>query len=108
MKSGDRQGGATYIRKVCEADTPTCSNIMTRSSECFYTWNGVRLEVVASPAANQQLKQVSFSVGLASHFGHFLDHIYYRGLIPLSSRVTEVSSSDPHPLTVISKLDAEE
>jgi len=72
----------------------------------FNTWSNARMEVVRQLAASHKLQAVTFAIQQPmGHFGHQLDHIYYRGLIPLQSRVTEVKSSDHYPLTVTFSLD---
>ncbi len=74
----------------------------------FNTWSDARMNVVKQLATSHNLQAVTFQRRQpAGHFGRQLDHIYYRGLIPLHSRVTEVKSSDHHPLTVIFSLDTE-
>jgi endonuclease/exonuclease/phosphatase (EEP) superfamily protein YafD len=74
----------------------------------FNTWSKSRMEVVKQLATTHDLQSVSFKHQQpAGHFGYQLDHIYYRGLIPLHSGVTEVKSSDHYPLTVTFSLDTE-
>ena len=70
----------------------------------FNTWNEGRLEVVRRLAAEQGLQPVSFEQQPTAVLGRPLDHIYYRGLIPLHSQVTEVKSSDHYPLSVTFRL----
>ncbi len=71
----------------------------------FNTWNSARMGVVDKLAASQHLQTVSFKRTPASRFGHSIDHIYYRGLLPLRSRIIEAYSSDNYPLTVTFRLD---
>jgi endonuclease/exonuclease/phosphatase (EEP) superfamily protein YafD len=74
----------------------------------FNTWSNARMNVVKQLAASHDLQLVTFQHKQpAEHFGHQLDHIYYRGLIPLHSHVTEVASSDHYPLTVTFSLDTD-
>ena len=74
----------------------------------FNTWSNKRMDVVRQMAVTHKLKSVSFQQQQPiGYFGHQLDHIYYRGLTPLHSRVTEVKSSDHYPLTVTFSLDTE-
>lgn len=74
----------------------------------FNTWNNRRLNTVNKLAARHSLHPVNFTIKQpVGHFGHQLDHIYYRGLIPLHSYVTELKSSDHYPLTVTFSLDTD-
>ena len=74
----------------------------------FNTWSNARMNVVRQLAATHKLQSVSFQQQQPiGHFGHQLDHIYYRGLTPLHSHVTQVKSSDHYPLTVTFSLDTE-
>ena len=74
----------------------------------FNTWSNARMDVVRKLASAHDLQSVSFQRQQpAGHFGHQLDHVYYRGLIPLHSGVTEVKSSDHYPLSVTFSLDTE-
>ena len=55
----------------------------------FNTWSNARMDVVEQLAITHELQAVSFQRQQpAGHFGHHLDHIYYRGLTPLHSHVT--------------------
>ncbi len=71
----------------------------------FNTWSNARMAVIRRLAEQNGLSAVEFQGEPAIRFGHRIDHVYYRGLAPLQSRVTEVESSDHHPLTVTFKLD---
>ena len=74
----------------------------------FNTWSDARMQVVRRLAAIHKLQSVTFQQQQPTgQFGHQLDHIYYRGLVPLQSRVTQVKSSDHYPLTVTFSLDTE-
>jgi endonuclease/exonuclease/phosphatase (EEP) superfamily protein YafD len=74
----------------------------------FNTWSDARMNVVEQLAAGQGLQSVTFQHKQpAWHFGHQVDHIYYRGLTPLHSHVTRVESSDHYPLTVIFSLNTD-
>lgn len=74
----------------------------------FNTWSDARMNVVKQLVAGQDLQSVTFQHKQpAWHFGHQVDHIYYRGLTPLHSHVTQVESSDHYPLTVIFSLDTD-
>lgn len=70
------------------------------------TWSSRRMALVEDFAKRQELKSVRFEQSPAIHFGQQVDHIYYRGLIPLQSRVIQVKSSDHHPLVVIFRTEA--
>ena len=72
----------------------------------FNTWNRARMAVIRHLADRNRLSTVTFAGRPVVHFGHRLDYIYYRGLIPLQSKVTEVKSSDHHPLTTTFRLDS--
>lgn len=72
----------------------------------FNTWTSTRMQVLRQLADSHGLQAVTFkSQQPSGRFGHQLDHIYYRGLTPLGSRVTELKSSDHYPLTATFRLD---
>ncbi len=72
----------------------------------FNTWSDARMDVMQQLATRQDLQSVTFDAQQPKlRFGHQLDYIYYRGLIPLHSQVIRVESSDHHPLTVTFSLD---
>ena len=64
------------------------------------TWSSVRMNLVEEFARRHGLKSVKFERSPATHFGNRVDHVYYRGLVPLQSRVIRVDSSDHYPLVV--------
>ncbi len=72
----------------------------------FNTWSRARLAVIQRLAAHNGLRAVEFQGKPVVHFGHRVDHVYYRGLLPLQSRMIKVKSSDHYPLTVTFKLDS--
>jgi len=67
----------------------------------FNTWSKARLAVVSEAMAHLGLAAVPFKEGARSIFwGHAVDHVYYRGLMPVKARVAPVGSSDHRPLVV--------
>lgn len=67
----------------------------------FNTWNESRTRLLESITSELKLIPVLFEGQQpSSRFGYRIDHIYYRGLKPLSSQVITVNSSDHYPLTV--------
>lgn len=74
----------------------------------FNTWSNARMKIVSQLATEHGLQPVSFENARPTNgLGHQLDHIYYRGLTPLHSRVIKVKSSDHYPLNVTFSLDTE-
>lgn len=64
------------------------------------TWRGERRAIVDEIAASLGLTEVLFD-GPRKQFGRFpLDHLFYRGLLLLDSKVPAVGSSDHNPLLV--------
>lgn len=65
------------------------------------TWNDRRMAVVADIAEKLNMKPVGFADDHRSSFmGQRVDHIYYRGLVPVASTTTRVTSSDHNPMQV--------
>lgn len=69
------------------------------------TWSAERDAVVRETTRRLNLEPVKFSTrNRTTIFGHIVDHIYYRGLIPMETRVIEVATSDHNPMVVKFKL----
>jgi endonuclease/exonuclease/phosphatase (EEP) superfamily protein YafD len=65
------------------------------------TWSEARQDLVDVFTLRHDLRPVTFEPDLRTRaFGRALDHIYIRGLQPMSARVVPVSSSDHNPLLV--------
>lgn len=69
------------------------------------TWRAGRMHAVDALAAAYGLEALAFGDALADDhrsrfFGRPLDHIYVRGLEPVSAHISDVSSSDHNPLSV--------
>ncbi len=65
------------------------------------TWSEARQGLVDVFALRHNLRPVVFEPDLRTRaFGQALDHIYVRGLRPLSTEVVQVTSSDHNPLLV--------
>ncbi len=65
----------------------------------FNTWSRKRTGIVKDIFKRYGLKALTFEKDFRTRkFGHEIDHIYYRGLMALSSKVVEVSSSDHNPI----------
>jgi len=72
----------------------------------FNTWSRKRLAVVRETARRLSLKPVTFDQDRRStFFGKVVDHVYYRGLIPIDAEVYEVTTSDHNPMVVSFRLD---
>ena len=70
------------------------------------TWSEARQGLVDVFAIRHKLRPVAFEPDLRTRaFGRPLDHIYIRGLRPMSSHVVPVSSSDHNPLLVRLEVD---
>ena len=69
------------------------------------TWSRQRMELLEELAQRQGLKNVIFEQSPVAHLGQQVDHVYYRGLVPLKNRVIPVKSSDHYPLVVTFKSD---
>ena len=71
----------------------------------FNTWNGKRAEAVDALVADLALTRLEFEEeGRTKVFGQVVDHIFYRGVEPLSGRIFPVTSSDHNPLKVIFRV----
>ena len=66
----------------------------------FNTWSRKRLAALNRLAEASDLRAVKFEGEPSLHFGRRLDHVYYRGLIPLRANAMAMDSSDHHPLMV--------
>jgi endonuclease/exonuclease/phosphatase (EEP) superfamily protein YafD len=67
----------------------------------FNTWSDARMEVVDDLAQRLSLKSLDYT----SHnrtivFGNAIDHVYFRGLVPLEHDTWYVTSSDHNPTRV--------
>ncbi len=72
----------------------------------FNTWSDARTAIVKETAGRLDLKPVIFNKGRPTAiFSHAVDHIYYRGLIPVNTVALEVDTSDHKPIVVTFKLD---
>jgi endonuclease/exonuclease/phosphatase (EEP) superfamily protein YafD len=67
----------------------------------FNTWNADRQVVVANATRRMGLAPVRFpSDQRTRFFDRTVDHVYYRGLVPLEALVQEVKTSDHNPMRV--------
>ena len=72
------------------------------------TWNNKRMAAVADLAAKLNMQPVGFADDQRSNFlGQPVDHIYYRGLVPVTSTTARVTSSDHNPMQVTFMLAGE-
>ncbi len=74
----------------------------------FNTWRSSRLEMLGAFAADLGMRSIQFADDDRTRkFGYALDHIFVRGLRPVSSHVESVNSSDHNPLiTVLGSVDS--
>lgn len=71
----------------------------------FNTWNDERMTVVDTIINRLDLEAVTFSENYRTTvFGHYVDHIYYRGLIPIKAISVKITTSDHNPLIVEFRL----
>ena len=71
----------------------------------FNTWSNGRMSRVNAMAERLELEAVSFNKNLKSKFfGHYVDHIFYRGLEKKDAEISLVTTSDHNPLSVVFKL----
>ncbi len=67
----------------------------------FNTWSDDRLEIIHNFARRLNLHKVAFAQNtMTSFFGHIVDHVFYRGLVPTDAQAIRVSTSDHNPLLV--------
>lgn len=71
----------------------------------FNTWNAQRFEIVSNTARHLGLQAVRFMPDRRIRIlNQVVDHVYYRGLVPLNAVVHEVATSDHNPMLVTFKL----
>jgi endonuclease/exonuclease/phosphatase (EEP) superfamily protein YafD len=71
----------------------------------FNTWSKGRMSRVNAMAIRLELSSVFFNENLKSKFfGHYVDHVFYRGLEKKNATTLTVATSDHNPLTVVFKL----
>jgi endonuclease/exonuclease/phosphatase (EEP) superfamily protein YafD len=71
----------------------------------FNTWSKGRMSHVNAMAIRLELSPVFFNEDLKSKFfGHYVDHVFYRGLEKINATTLTVATSDHNPLTVVFKL----
>jgi endonuclease/exonuclease/phosphatase (EEP) superfamily protein YafD len=67
----------------------------------FNTWNADREAIVVNTTRRMGLKPVAFPLDRRTRiFGHTIDHVYFRGLVPVAAVVYEVQTSDHNPMHV--------
>lgn len=67
----------------------------------FNTWSAERMAIVERAARRLGLAPVRFETDTrATVFGRPVDHVFYRGLTPVTAEVYEVTSSDHRPMAV--------
>lgn len=71
----------------------------------FNTWSTERAAIVSKTTQRLGLEPVAFNPReRTTIFGKVVDHVYYRGLIPLEAVVHDVETSDHKPMVVTFKL----
>jgi len=71
----------------------------------FNSWSEQRFSEIEKMLDDLFLSSLSYKVNNKTHFlGNALDHVFYRGLEPVSNRVYDVSSSDHNPISVSFRL----
>jgi endonuclease/exonuclease/phosphatase (EEP) superfamily protein YafD len=73
----------------------------------FNSWNEPRNRIVREMVKSLSLQSLSYrNHNRTSAFGHVLDHVFYRGLFPLTVSTIDVTSSDHNPIRVTFRLAA--
>jgi endonuclease/exonuclease/phosphatase (EEP) superfamily protein YafD len=73
----------------------------------FNNWNNERKAIVSQMQSVLSLKSSKIKKSKQTHFfGNVIDHIFYRGLVPLFSTSKKVSSSDHNPILIQFRLAA--
>lgn len=71
----------------------------------FNNWNDSRTEIIEHIATELSLSTLQFKDGgRTKFFGRPVDHILYRGLIPVEQTAHQVDSSDHNPISVVFRL----
>ena len=71
----------------------------------FNSWSEERFTEIDKMLHDLSLSSLSYKVNNKTHFlGNALDHVFFRGLEPVSNTVYEVSSSDHNPISVSFRL----
>lgn len=71
----------------------------------FNSWSDKRMAAVTRFRKDLQLAALEYRVNNKTHlFGNAIDHVFYRGLVPLQKKVWQVSSSDHNPISVDFRL----
>lgn len=72
----------------------------------FNNWNEERTAILRQFAARLMLQSLTFEEEKrTTYFGAPVDHILYRGLVPVTSTVHPVTSSDHNPISATFRLD---
>jgi endonuclease/exonuclease/phosphatase (EEP) superfamily protein YafD len=67
----------------------------------FNSWSDSRKQIIENMVEDLSLKAVTYnSHNRVKIFGNFIDHVFYRGLVPVSSEAQQVTSSDHNPIKV--------
>jgi endonuclease/exonuclease/phosphatase (EEP) superfamily protein YafD len=67
----------------------------------FNSWSESRKQIIDDMINDLSLKAVTYdSHNRVTIFGNVIDHVFYRGLVPVSSESQQVTSSDHNPIKV--------
>ena len=67
----------------------------------FNSWSEDRKQIIENMVAELSLKAVTYqSKNRVTIFGNEIDHVFYRGMKPVSSEAQQVTSSDHNPIKV--------
>ena len=71
----------------------------------FNSWSDKRMSILTEITEQLLANQLTFRDDKRTSFmGNVVDHIYYRGLVPIDSLTEEVSTSDHNPMLVTFRL----
>ena len=74
----------------------------------FNTWSDARMQIVVDLAQRLSLDSLDYTNhNRTSYFGNALDHVFYRGLIPMEHDTWHVTSSDHNPTRVSFRVKAD-
>ncbi len=85
------------IERLCQGD-----NRVILAGD-FNTWSSKRMHILKSMAENLNLNYLDFKVNYhkKGYLSYPLDHIFYRGVVPVKSKIlSDIKSSDHKPMIV--------
>lgn len=75
----------------------------------FNTWNEARLDILLNMTRRLSLNAIDYAAHNRTRlYGFPLDHVFYRGLVPVEHGTHDVISSDHNPIHVIFRIESGE